>query len=187
MPLAHCAYIWFKFKSIQKRGDEMNVKSRYRLISQAQCLVCRMVLFFLFRALRALARLDSRVKTEVSSWPEGRVLGLTIPGGPALYLRRGGDALERLKTCSSPDILILFKSPRDAFYVFTGQMGVAAAYAQHRFCLRGNVSDAMSFVRCVDLAEGYLFPAFWAKRILKAPPQKQIGSLRVYGAVIFGK
>ena len=76
---------------------------------------------------------------------------------------------------------------RDAFYVFTGQMGVAAAYAQHRFTVRGNVSETMGFVRCVDLAEGYLFPPFWAKSILKELPEKQLSSLRLYGAVLLGR
>ena len=85
------------------------------------------------------------------------------------------------------DILIRFKSARDAFYVFTGQMGVATAYAQHRFTVRGNVSETMGFVRCVDLAEGYLFPPFRAKSILKELPEKQLSSLRLYGAVLLGR
>ena len=165
----------------------MRPKARYRLAAGAQALVCRVVLFFLFRALKALSRLDSRVKAEVAGWPEGWVLGLVVPGGPSLYVSRTGRGPERLKACPEPDLLILFKSIRDAFYVFTGQMGVAGAYSQHRFCLRGNVGDAMSFVRCVALAEGYLFPSFWAKRILKEVPQKQVSSLRVYGAALLGR
>lgn len=165
----------------------MRPKARYRLAAKSQALVCRIVLFFLFRALRALARLDSRVKAEIEAWPAGWVLGMVMPGGPSLYVTRTEKGLVRLREWAAPDILILFKSIRDAFYVFTGQMGVAGAYSQHRFCLRGNVSDAMSFVRCVDLAEGYLFPGFWAKNILKAIPKKQVSSLRIYGAALFGR
>lgn len=165
----------------------MKPKLRYRLTARAQALVCRIVLFFLFRALKALSRLDSRVKAETAAWPEGWVLGMVTPGGPSLYVSRTARGLARLKECAEPDVLIRFKSIRDAFYVFTGQMGVAGAYSQHRFCLRGNVGDAMSFVRCVDLAEGYLFPGFWARRILKALPKKQVSSLRVYGAALLGR
>lgn len=165
----------------------MRVRFRHRLAAGAQRTVCRVVLFFLFRALNALSTRDSRVAAETALWPEQRVLGLEVPGGPSLYIARRGARLARLKACDAPDILIRFKSVRDAFYVFTGQMGVAAAYAQHRFTVRGNVSETMGFVRCVDLAEGYLFPPFWAKSILKELPEKQISSLRLYGAVLLGR
>lgn len=165
----------------------MNASPRGGLTAASQRLVCRVVMFFLFRALNALATRDSRVAAETAAWPESRVLGLEVPGGPALYLARRGKRLARLRPDNAPDILIRFKSVRDGFYVFTGQLGVAAAYAQHRFTVRGNVSDTMSFVRCVDLAEGYLFPPFWAKAILKELPQKQLSSLRLYAAVLLGR
>lgn len=165
----------------------MRVRFRYCFAAGAQRAVCRVVLFFLFRALNALSVRDSRVAAEAALWPEQRVLGLEVPGGPALYIARRGKRLVRLKNAPAPDILIRFKSVRDAFYVFTGQLGVAAAYAQHRFTVRGNVSGTMGFVRCVDLAEGYLFPPFWAKSILKELPEKQLSSLRLYGAVLLGR
>ena len=82
---------------------------------------------------------------------------------------------------------IRFKSPDDAFRVFTGQIGIAQAYAQHRFTLRGNMGLAMPFVRCVDIAEGYLFPTVLARRILKRRPKKEISTARVYLAVLFGR
>ena len=165
----------------------MRVRFRYRFAAGARRTVCRVVLFVLFRALNARSVRDGRVAAEIAPWPEARVLGLEVPGGPALYIVRRGKRLARLKNAPAPDILIRFKSVRDAFYVFTGQMGVAAAYAQHRFAVRGNVSETMSFVRCVDLAEGYLFPPFWAKSILKELPEKQLSSLRLYGAVLLGR
>ena len=99
----------------------MRVKFRHRLAAGAQRTVCRVVLFFLFRALNALSVRDSRVAAEIAPWPESRVLGLEVPGGPALYISRRGRRLTRLKNAPPPDILIRFKSPRDAFYVFTGQ------------------------------------------------------------------
>lgn len=107
----------------------MRVRFRHRFAAGVQRTVCRVVLFFLFRALNALAVRDSRVAAEIAPWPEERVLGLEVPGGPALYIARRGKRLSRLKSAPAPDILIRFKSVRDAFYVFTGQMGVASAYA----------------------------------------------------------
>ena len=102
----------------------MRVRFRYRFAAGAQRTVCRVVMFFLFRALNALSVRDSRVAAEIAPWPEARVLGLEVPGGPSLYIARRAERLARLKTCAAPDILIRFKSVRDAFYVFTGQMGV---------------------------------------------------------------
>jgi hypothetical protein len=44
----------------------------------------------------------------------------------------------------------------------------------------------MSFVRCVDIIEGYLFPRFLTKHILKGAPVKELSSLTVYRKVLFG-
>ena len=81
---------------------------------------------------------------------------------------------------------VRFKSPADAFRVFTGQIGVAQAYGEHRFVVKGNLSLALAFTRCVDRVEGYLFPAVLAKRILKRLPKKEVSSLRVYASVLLG-
>ena len=82
---------------------------------------------------------------------------------------------------------IRFNTPADAFRVFTGQIGIAQAYAEHRFTLRGNMGLAMPFVRCVDRTEGYLFPPFLARRILKRLPKKEVSTARVYLAVLLGR
>ena len=57
----------------------MRVRFRYRFAAGAQRTVCRVVLFFLFRALNALPVRDSRVAAEIAPWPEERVLGLEVP------------------------------------------------------------------------------------------------------------
>lgn len=44
----------------------------------------------------------------------------------------------------------------------------------------------MSFVRCVDIIEGYLFPSFITRHILKGAPVKEQSSLAVYRKVLFG-
>ena len=55
------------------------------------------------------------------------------------------------------------------------------------FTLRGNMGLAMPFVRCVDRTEGYLFPPFLARRILKRLPKKEVSTARVYLAVLLGR
>jgi hypothetical protein len=73
-----------------------------------------------------------------------------------------------------------FKSVRGAFLVLTGQKGVSQAYAEHLFSLEGDIYQTMSFVRCVEYAESYLFPEFWSSRILKEVPGKQTSALKIY-------
>ena len=62
----------------------------------------------------------------------------------------------------------------------SGQVGVAGAYARHGFVLKGDIARAMSVVRCMDLAEAYLFPKLISKKILKEVPEKRMGLLRTY-------
>lgn len=75
---------------------------------------------------------------------------------------------------------IEFRNIDAAFLVLSGQIGVAQAYSQHRFTLRGGIADCMSFVQCVEIIEAYLFPGFIAKKILKAIPKKEISPVSVY-------
>lgn len=73
-----------------------------------------------------------------------------------------------------------------AFRVFTGRMGIAGAYAAHAFTLRGNINRTMGVVRIVDMVEGYLFPRFMTRRILKDTPKKELPALAVYLRLIPG-
>ena len=152
-----------------------------------QSTICDIVAGCLMRALRFLSRRDSHIKAEAKNWPVGKRLRLEVPGGSAFTLTGTPDGFISLRGNTRADVTIRFKSPSDAFRVFTGQISVAQAYAQHRFVLQGNMGLAMPFVRCVDRAEGYLFPAFMARRILKRLPQKEVSVPRVYAAALFGR
>lgn len=152
-----------------------------------QCATCSMVSTCLFRALKFLSCRGSRVKEEACRWPQGKTLRLEIPGARGFTVTGTEKGFRKLPQDTPGDVTIRFKSPDDAFRVFTGQIGIAQAYAQHRFTLRGNMGLAMPFVRCVDIAEGYLFPAVLARRILKRRPKKEISTARVYLAVLFGR
>lgn len=152
-----------------------------------QCATCSMVSTCLFRALKFLSRRDSKIKAEAVRWPEGKSLRLEIPGAKGFTITGNHQGFHKLPQDAKGDVTIRFKSPADAFRVFTGQISVAQAYAQHKFVLKGNMGLAMPFVRCVDIAEGYLFPAILARRILKKLPKKEVSTLRVYAAVLFGR
>ena len=135
------------------------------------------VFFFLWRAFKALYRCDSRVKAELDSWPDG----------PHLAVKRTADGPVRVKSdFENAEVDVRFKSLDSAFKLATGRLGVAQAYAQHRFYLYGDIAITMSFVRCVDIIEGYLFPSFITRHILKGAPVKEQSSLAVYRKVLFG-
>jgi hypothetical protein len=148
--------------------------------------VDQVVLQVLLRALRVLYRHDRRVQEEIRGWCDGLTLKLVCgPGGAVLAMQKseryGVRALPRARRT---DITMRFKSVRGAFLVLTGQMSVSEAYAQHQFSLEGDIYQTMSFVRCVEYAESYLFPRFWSSRILKEVPEKQMSTLAVYALTL---
>ena len=147
---------------------------------------CTLVAECLVRALQYLSAADSKICAEAHNWPSGKTLRLEVPGAGGFTVTGTPWGFRKLDKETAGDVTIRFKSPSDAFRVFTGQLSVAQAYAQHKFVLRGDMALAMPFVRCVDITEGYLFPGILAKRILKRLPEKEVSAARVYGSIILG-
>ena len=148
---------------------------------------CTIVAECLVRALKYLSTADSKIRSEAHAWPNGKTLRLEVPGAGGFTVTGTPWGFKKLDKETPGDVTIRFKSPSDAFRVFTGQISVAQAYAQHKFVLRGDMALAMPFVRCVDITEGYLFPDVLAKRILKRLPEKEVSTARVYTAVVLGR
>ena len=144
------------------------------------------VLQVYFRGFRVLYREDSRIRKEIDSWEKNLTLKLECgPGGAVLAIRQDDErGVSRIRPAQHAAITMRFKSVEGAFRVLSGQMGVADAYAAHQFTLEGDIYQSMSFVRCVDLLEAYLFPKFISSRILKEVPSKQISSLQVYAGAL---
>lgn len=154
-----------------------------------QQIVCGIVLQVLFRAIRVLSHCDSRVKQELLQMPQGRTVRLSVSPdekAPRLTFSVSGGTVHKESREIQPDIHIVFKNEAMAFRVFTGRMGIAGAYAAHAFTLRGNINETMGIVRVVDLVEGYLFPKFMTRRILKEIPEKELPTLAVYLRLIPG-
>lgn len=149
--------------------------------------ISRVVLFFLYRAIKVLAKEDSKIMREFISWENGLSVAIKCAqNGPALYVIKNGNKLEKVKKLEKADIDITFKSLDAAFLVLTGQIGISRAYSEHRFMLTGDISKTMSLVRAIDITESYLFPSIMSKRILKALPKKERSSLAIYRKVILG-
>ena len=147
--------------------------------------ISRIVLFFLYRGIKVLYKKDSRVKEELDALKDGFTLELkTSINGPKLIVKKENNDIIKLKETENVDISICFKSIDAAFLVLTGRLGVAQAYAEHRFTLKGDIAVAMAVVRCVDLVESYLLPKFITKNILKEVPKREKSMLSIYRRII---
>ncbi|GAP13694.1 hypothetical protein LARV_01449 [Longilinea arvoryzae] len=144
----------------------------------------QIVLFVLGRALQSLSHSDPLVQQEVSTWPENLTLMMVIrPDGGSLAVTRGEGGRLIYRGSRVPeaqaDVVIYIKNVDGAFAMFTGQQGIDVAYAQHAMCARGDLSNTVSVVRVLNIAESYLFPAFLARRLMKELPP--IPLLRKHG------
>lgn len=146
-----------------------------------------LVLRVVHAALVELYALDSRVREEFDKMPEGMSYALqTGYQAPVLYVRWEKGKLHNLAHLEKPVCALRLKSTGIAFRMFTGQMGLAQAYAQHAFSMQGEIADVMRLARLVNLVEGYLFPKFITKHILTDMPDLQVNPLRVYGRILCG-
>lgn len=144
------------------------------------------VLQVLFRAFRVLYRNDSRVREEIDGWNPGLTLKLVCgPGGAVLAMRKDErNGIAKVLRAQHTAITMRFKSVEGAFRVLSGRISVSEAYSEHMFMLEGDIYQTMSFVRCVEYAEAYLFPYFWSSRILKEVPEKEMSTVRVYAQTL---
>ncbi len=175
--------------------------------------VCRIILRVLQSGFQELYCFDNRVFEEINQWEDHMTYGLECSqGGPSLYLqwrvnpklnldsdsnklrkttkimckKRKKGKLVRVKKpeVTYHDAVIHFTSIHMAFLVLTGQIGISGAYALHGFTLKGDIAKTMSFSRCVDIIEAYLFPKFMTKRIMADVPKKEKSSLFVYANIV---
>ena len=151
--------------------------------------ISSIVFWFLGRAFQSVVSFDKRAKEEAQSISDGTVVMLKVnPKGPSMALekRQGKFLYIGAAEVRKPDITIYFKNIDAAFLVLTGQLGIAQAYAEHRFTLKGDIFAAMAIVRILYLVEAYLFPQFMSKKLLKEMPKKDTGKLKIYLATILG-
>ena len=112
------------------------------------------------KTLCKLGKYDSRFKKEVDSLPDDYSLILRVSdNGPVMALQKRDGHLTKLvgepsETCT----IITFKCLGAAFLMMTGKLGIIEANAQHRFTLKGEISLAMTAMRAMVIAVGYLMP-----------------------------
>ncbi|MFI3243525.1 MAG: hypothetical protein R3Y56_04665 [Akkermansia sp.] len=153
-----------------------------------QTMVVAIVMRVLQAAFYELALSDSRVKAEMADMEEGSVYELgCFAASPQLIMQVQGGVLVRHESCPQRPICSMsLKSLGIAFRLFTGQLGIAAANAQHGFTMSGDVAATMRFVRMVCITEAYLFPHIIAKHVLIDVPKKEGSSILLYAKILGG-
>jgi hypothetical protein len=158
-----------------------------RRVKRVRKAVAGMVFVFLGRGLTAAAKHDSRVRGEVTSWPEGTVVVIGVqPDGPRMTVSKDSGVLEYLGGASDlrPTIDVEFKSVDVALPVLLGMKGMLQAFSEHRSILKGDIGLGMSLVRSLHIVEGYLFPDVIGKRVLPAAPHREVSRLAVYASTL---
>lgn len=152
-----------------------------------QSLVVAIVLRVVHAALVELRELDSRVAGEFERMPEGLSYAIrTGHNGPMLFVQWDGRELRRLAELPAPSCSLRIKSMPLSFRLFTGQMGLAQAYARHAFTMGGEVADVMRLARLVNLVESYLFPKIITRRIMTDVPETEVNFLKAYARIACG-
>ncbi len=158
------------------------------MIQKIQHLTVAIVMRVVHAAICELQALgDTRVLHELERLREGQGYSIAAGAkGPVLHVQWKGGRLLRPDSPAGHVCSLKIKSLPLAFRLFTGQMGLAQAYAWHAFTVQGELGEVMLLARLVNLVEAYLFPRFITKHILTDIPSLQANPLRVYGRILRG-
>ena len=141
-----------------------------------------MLLTFWGRSIQVCQQLDSKVKHDLSKFPEdfAFVIGSLDSNHPLIlqnrstglrsihesYRRFSRKTLSASESCRpelSNMLEIRFKSVEAAWRMAVGKETVAQAYARHDIVIRGELSQTVQFLRCIERVESCLFPRIYAK------------------------
>ncbi len=159
-------------------------------------LYINILMFFVGRGLQAAARVDKDVKNEIAEMPEGFSFMLKVlPDSAKMIVAK--DKNGRLKYHGNRmaedeiDVIIMFKNIEAAMLLFTFRESTAVSFARDRMIVKGDLSNALAVVRCLNIVESYLLPAFIARLAVKRYPRwpfmtKLINRTRVYFRVLLG-
>ena len=150
----------------------------------------KIILHFLYKGIKVLSEVDSQIKKDIKFLPSYYKIKLeTDLNNPlALCLMIIDGKVQRIKKKNNDnnfDLIIKFKHNDLAFKVLMGKKSIANAYSEHSFQLFGNICEAMVFTRILERVEGYLFPKFINKKILKEPIEREISMIKTYILCLF--
>lgn len=148
----------------------------------------QIILHFLYRGIKVLNGKDTLITQELKRLPNYYKIKLEtdLVDARKLCIEIVDGKVKKIKDENQKfDITIKFKDKDLAFKVLTGQKGIASAYSEHSFILYGNIYEAMGVTRILEQVEGYLFPKFINKKILKEPVEREISIFKTYLLCLF--
>lgn len=133
------------------------------------------LMFFVGRALAAASKVDSGMKKELAELPDQFSFKLQVlPAGPSLTVGKNEQSRFKHYVRSIPedkiDVRIMIKHLDAAFLLFTFQESTARSFASDRMIVKGDLTQAISVVRCLNIVEVYLLPKFIARLAVKRYP-----------------
>lgn len=133
------------------------------------------MLWVVGKAVQAAARVDKEVQTEFSTMPDTYTFSLgAFPGGPCMIVGKDGNGrvryLGRDINQYPLDLEITFKSMGHLFSLLSFQESTPTANSRDRMTVSGDVPQACTVVRILDIVQVYLLPRFIARMAIKRYP-----------------
>ena len=154
-------------------------------------LLMKIIMHFLYKGIKVLNGRDSVISKEIMALPNNyRIKLSTDINKPkckcfAVTTKNNKRKIVKVKNEGTFDLEIRFKNKNLAFKVFMGKKSIADAYSEHYFQMFGNIYTAMGITRIMERVEGYLFPKFINKKLLKRPFKREISMIRTYLLCLF--
>jgi len=128
--------------------------------------------FALGRTLQSASRFEPEVMKESEKWPIGFSFSMDVlPNGPSLAMekRREGLVFLGLKKKADADLVVDIKNLSTAYRMIITEVGAHHVFAEHKIGVKGSIAESLRLIRMIYVAQGYLFPGFLSRNVLKAP------------------
>ncbi len=156
-------------------------------------------LFLFGRAFQAAAETDKEVKKEFSTLPDDFLFDLCVaPNGPHMLVGKNKKGKVKYMGWNPDDkkvtLSMKIKNIESAMLLLTFRESTFDANAHDRIILNGEVSEALSIVRSMNLIEVFLLPRIIASMGIKryptwsqvSPLRKHINRIIIYIRLITG-
>jgi len=159
------------------------IKPKGKLIKKIYVAV---MLWIVGRAIQAAAKVDREVKEEFSKLRNDFAVRLWVaPAGPAMIVGKDKKGVVKYMGWNSKGKKITLdmkiKNIDGAILVFTFQESTCVAFCNDRFIVNGDIPDALTFVRILNLIEVFLLPKIITSLAVKRYPKwSQMNPVRKY-------
>lgn len=165
------------------KGKFSEIKPKGKLIKKIYVAV---MLWIVGRAIQAAAKVDSEVKEEFATLRDDFMVRLWVaPDGPAMIVGKNSKGVVKYMGWKSEGkkltLDMKIKNLEGAILVFTFQEGTCEAFCNDRFIVSGDLPDACTFVRILNIIEVFLLPKIITSLAVKRYPKwSQMNPVRKY-------